>query len=101
MAVPTNVIQDDQGFFSRYGKYILWLFIAVQMAGWAWHQYHGGMLNPAQYYKFCAMMMIGQSAAAVECFKKKAWGTLVVQLYFFVFTGYGWWVRWSQMTVSS
>ena len=70
-------------------KIAIYTMISVQMIAWAFHQYHGGTLDTKSYVYFCAGMMVGQCGATVECFRSKAWGTLIVQLYFFFFTGLG------------
>ncbi len=71
--------------------------VAIQMAAWAWIQSRGGRLSDRKYLVFCAMMMVGQSAAAVECVLGRAWGTLSVQIFFFAFTAFGGVIRFRQM----
>jgi hypothetical protein len=79
-------------------RYILWLMMAVQMVAWLWLQSHGGELEGFLYIWFCAGMMVGQIGASLECVMTKAWGTLIVQLYFFIFIGYGAIVRYLQVS---
>ena len=51
------------------------------------------------HYKICEYflcsfgLMAGQVAATIECLEKEAWGTGILQLYFFVATGIGALVR--------
>jgi hypothetical protein len=78
-------------------KYILWLMMGAQMAAWAWMQFKGGKLGDKHYLIFCGMMMTGQTGASFECIMGQAWGTLVVQIYFFIFTFWGGIVRYRQM----
>ena len=79
-------------------RVLLYAMMATQMAAWAWMQSRGGKLSDQHYIVFCIMLMIGQTGASVECVLGKAWGTLVVQVYFFLFTAYGGWKRHRQMT---
>ena len=78
-------------------RIILWVMMAVQMLAWAWMQKRGGKLDDKPYLIFCAMMMTGQLGAGLECIISQAWGTLVVQIYFFAFTFWGAIVRYRQM----
>ncbi len=78
-------------------RYVTWVMMAAQMAAWAWMQANGGRLGDGQYLLFCGMMMTGQVGAAIECVAGKAWGTLVVQIYFFIFTLVGGLVRFQHM----
>lgn len=71
----------------------IYAMVAIQMASWAWIQSRGGRLPDRQYVAFCGMMMTGQTGAAVECVLGHAWGTLAVQIFFFVFTAWGGIVR--------
>ena len=75
----------------------LWAMMGCQMAAWAWMQSRGGKLGDWQYLQFCALFLIGQIGAAIECRKGRAWGTMVVQIYFFIFTLVGAVVRWQRM----
>lgn len=76
---------------------LLYAMMATQMAAWAWLQYKGGKLPDRSYIIFCGMLMIGQTGATIECILGQAWGTLAVQVYFFIFTAYGGWRRYQQM----
>jgi fatty acid desaturase len=76
---------------------VLWVMMAAQMAAWAWMQIKGGKLPDRSYVTFCALMMVGQIGAGIECFLGHAWGTFVIQAYFFVFTGWGGMIRYIQM----
>jgi hypothetical protein len=69
--------------------YLFWPMMGLQMVAWAWLQKNGGTLEGKKYLWFCGGMMLGQLGASGECIMAKAWGTLVVQLYFFAFTAYG------------
>ncbi|MDD5566621.1 MAG: hypothetical protein PHH01_00295 [Patescibacteria group bacterium] len=71
--------------------------VVIQMASWAWIQSRGGHLSDRKYLLFCGMMMIGQTAAGVECILGKTWGTLAVQIFFFIFTAWGGIVRFREM----
>lgn len=68
------------------GQIFIYLMLACQMIAWAWHQMEAGQLADRPYLIFCACMMIGQVGATIECYRQRAWGTLCVQLYFFVWT---------------
>lgn len=72
------------------GQKFIYFLIALQLLAWGYHQWKGGQLAAQHYYIFCALMMAGQLGAGVECFVKRSWGTFVVQVYFFVWTGVGW-----------
>ena len=78
-------------------KLFLWLLMSCQMAAWAWFQSKGGQLADQPYFIFCGMLLLGLIGAGIECIMGKAWGTLVVQIYFFVFTAYGGIVRYLSM----
>lgn len=67
-------------------RWIVWSLVACQMTAWAWLQFRGGQLNDREYIVFCFCMMLGQIGAGIECLKTKAWGTMVAQAYFFIFT---------------
>jgi hypothetical protein len=82
---------------SQRTQLVLWSMMATQMAAWAWNQFAGGQLNSHQYLLFCLMFMVGQTGAAIECLKKKATGTMVVQVFFFVFSLVGVLARLHQM----
>lgn len=71
--------------------------MGVQMLAWLWFQRNGGNLEGALYFWFCLGMMVGQLGTGLECIMTRAWGTLVVQIYFFVFTGYGAVMRYLQL----
>lgn len=68
---------------------LAWSLMACQMVAWAWLQFNGGQLSDRQYLIFCVGMMLGQVGASIECLGAKAWGTLAVQIYFFLFTVFG------------
>ncbi len=76
---------------------ILWMMMGSQMAAWGWMSAKGGKLSDRSYIIFSALMMLGQIGAGIECLLSHAWGTFVIQAYFFVFTGYGGTVRYIQM----
>lgn len=76
---------------------IAWPLMAVQMIAWFWMQKNGGDLPGRRYIVFCAGLMIGQVGSSIECTSMQAWGTLVVQVYFFTATGYGAYRRWRFM----
>ncbi|MBI4434841.1 hypothetical protein HY635_03465 [Candidatus Uhrbacteria bacterium] len=76
---------------------IAWSLMAVQMAAWAWLQWNGGTLPDRKYFVFCPLFMLGQVGASIECVNHRAWGTLVVQTYFFAWTAYGGIVRYRTM----
>lgn len=78
-------------------KIIPWVMMACQMVAWAWMQIVGGKLGDQAYLVFCLGMMLGQIGASYECVTTKAWGTLVVQVYFFIFTVIGGLVRFQNM----
>lgn len=78
-------------------RLIIWTMLACQLAVWAWSQLAGGNLSDRHYLIFCLGMMIGQAGGTIECFMNKTWGTMVVQIYFFIFTAIGGFVRFSHM----
>jgi hypothetical protein len=78
-------------------RYVLYFMMGVQMFAWLWLQKKGGKLKDIHYITFCIMMMTGQAGASIECIITKAWGTLCVQVYFFIFTFYGACIRYRQM----
>lgn len=66
---------------------ISYVMMLTQMAGWFWAQsLKGGKLTDNQYYLFCALLMVGQIGASIECVFNNAIGTLVTQAYFFIAT---------------
>lgn len=77
-------------------RLLLWFLMACQMVAWAWFSFKGGKLSDKNFYIFTLGMMIGQTGAAIETFLLQAWGTFIVQVYFFVFTGWGLFVRFQQ-----
>ena len=70
-------------------RIIAWILMACQMIAWAWFQTRGGQVTDTQYLVFCGALMLGQTGSAIECISTKAWGTLIVQVYFFAFTAFG------------
>ena len=76
---------------------IAWSLMAIQMIAWAWLQRNGGTLPDRKYLIFCPLFMLGQVGASIECVNHRAWGTLVVQAYFFAWTAYGGIVRYRTM----
>lgn len=70
---------------------IAWTLMAIQMVAWAWMQRNGGSLPDRKYFIFCPLFMLGQIGASIECLASPspAWGTFVVQVYFFAWTAYG------------
>lgn len=67
--------------------------IACQLASWGWFSVEGGKLDDTEFLIFSGAMMLGQIGASIETFLQKAWGTLIIQFYFFCFTVYGGVVR--------
>ena len=63
--------------------------MAMQMIAWGVFSYHGGELSDKGFFIFSGLMLTGQTGAAIECILTKAWGTLSVQVYFFIFTAFG------------
>jgi hypothetical protein len=82
---------------SPQAKFTIWTMLACQMGVWAWSQINGGQLADVPYLWFSLGMLTGQAGGTIECYRKRAWGTMVVQIYFFVFTAIGGFVRFSQM----
>jgi len=78
-------------------RIVLYIMMGVQMLAWLWMQKRGGELADISYIVFCFMMMTGQTGAAIECVLMNAWGTLAVQVYFFIFSAYGAFVRYRKM----
>lgn len=78
---------------------IAWTLMAIQMVAWAWMQRNGGSLPDRKYFVFCPLFMLGQIGASIECLASPspAWGTFVVQVYFFAWTAYGAVVRYRMM----
>ena len=56
---------------------------------WAWFSAKGGQLGDRQFLLFTAGMLLGQIAASVETYLSGAWGTFIIQVYFFAFTAIG------------
>jgi len=75
---------------------VAWSLMAIQMIAWAWMQRNGGSLPDRKYFIFCPLFMLGQIGASIECIASGAWGTLVVQAYFFASTAYGALMRYRQ-----
>ncbi|MFA5359828.1 MAG: hypothetical protein WC349_02610 [Patescibacteria group bacterium] len=70
-------------------KSILWAMMGCQMVAWAYFSFRGGTLSNYHFYIFSLGMMTGQIGAAIETWIQKSYGTLMVQVYFFVFTFIG------------
>lgn len=79
------------------GELVIYTLIACQLAAWGWFSWNAGELSDGRFLVFTFGMLLGQSAAAVETFRQRSWGTFVVQVYFFVFTLYGGLLRFLQM----
>ncbi len=84
-------------FLSKKTRVVLYAMIGSQLVVWAWFSSHGGKLSDTNFLIFTAGMLLGQLGAGIETLKLKAWGTLIVQIWFFVFTAYGGIVRWLGM----
>jgi hypothetical protein len=77
-------------------KIFLYFLMSAQMLAWAWFSFKGGNLNNQRFYLFSALMACGQIGAAVETIFLSAWGTAAVQIYFLIFTIFGWYRRYLQ-----
>lgn len=82
---------------SKRARIVLYAMIGCQLIAWAWFSSQGGKLSDANFLIFTGGMLLGQLAAGIETMKLRAWGTLVVQVWFFGFTAYGGVVRWLGM----
>ncbi len=80
------------------GQIFIYLMLSIQMIAWAIHQIKAGQLTDQPYLYFCGGMMIGQIGATIECWRGKAWGTMILQIYFFFWTLWGFVVRALQMS---
>jgi hypothetical protein len=87
----------EGGCHMEWYRFVIYAMVATQMASWAWIQSRGGRLPDRKYLAFCGMMMIGQTGASIECILGHAWGTLAVQIFFFIFTAWGGIVRLREM----
>ncbi len=67
---------------------VLYLMIGLQLVAWGWFSWKGGKLSDKQFIVFTIGMLSGQIGAGIETFYDNAWGTFVVQVYFFVFTAF-------------
>ncbi len=67
-------------------RLVIYMMIACQLVAWGWFSMRAGNLGNGEFTVFTIGMLLGQAGAAAETFQKKSWGTLVVQLYFFIFT---------------
>ena len=74
---------------SKRARFIIYGMIACQLVAWGWFSSRGGELGDTAFLVFTGGMLLGQAGAAVETFIQRASGTLVVQLYFFIFTAVG------------
>ena len=68
---------------------IKWIMIICQLAAWAWFSAKGGQLRDKQFLVFSGGMLLGMIASSVETYRSGAWGTFVIQVYFFGFTAMG------------
>lgn len=75
----------------------IYIMVAMQMLAWAWFSYKGGKLSDKQFFIFTAGMLIGQIGSGMETFISQAWGSFVVQVYFFCFGLFGGIKRYKQM----
>lgn len=75
-------------------KIILWLMMGCQMLSWAWFSFKGGNLNNKQFLIFTVGMLLGQLGAGIETYLQGAFGSCIVQIYFFVFTLFAGYQRW-------
>ena len=71
----------------------LWAAMLLMVIAWGYMQIKGGFLVRREYFLCSFGLMAGQVAATIECLEKEAWGTGILQLYFFVATGIGALVR--------
>lgn len=78
-------------------KIVVWVMLAMQMIAWGWIQSNGGQLHDREYILFCIGMMIGQIGGTIECLAGKAWGTMILQVYFLIWTAIGMLVRVQKM----
>ena len=74
---------------------VLWTLMLSMVIAWGYMQLQGGALSRDEYFLCSGGLMLGQGAATIECMEKKAWGTGVLQAYFFVTTAIGVWIRYS------
>jgi len=72
-------------------KYLFWIMVALQVAGWIWFSYKAGKLNDKQFYLFTILMLIGQTGTAAEGYFSNPinWGAVGGQGFFFAVTLYG------------
>jgi hypothetical protein len=87
----------NKTFVLSKGQIFIYLMLSVQMIAWAIHQAKAGQLTDKPYLYFCSGMMIGQIGAAIECWRENARGTMILQIYFFFWTLWGFIVRALQM----
>jgi hypothetical protein len=66
-----------------------WIMILCQLIVWAWFSSKGGQLADKQFLVFTGGMLLGMIASSVETYYSGAWGTFVIQVYFFAFTAMG------------
>ena len=81
---------------------IIYIFIAVQMAGWAWMMKRAGHFSDRKFLIFSGMMLLGQLGSMVDAIimddiMNSAWGVVASQFYFFCWTAYGGYKRYSEM----
>ncbi len=73
----------------KWNKPVLYSMIAAQLLVWGWFSWKGGNLPKDEFLIFTVGMLLGQLGAGIETFRAKAWGTFVIQVYFFIFTAIG------------
>jgi len=74
---------------SKKIRVILWFMLSLQMIAWGVFSYFGGELSDKGFLIFSTLMLTGQVGGTVECFLTKAWATMAVQIFFFIFTAFG------------
>jgi hypothetical protein len=78
--------------------WFLWMMMGIQVVGWLWGiTWKAGKLTDKQYIAWCISMLFGQSAGAVDCLIGKAYGTMFLQMFFFISTVIGAVVRFRRM----
>lgn len=74
-------------------RVLLYTMIACQLIAWSWFSLNGGNLSNEQFMFFTYGMLLGQAGATVETYRARAWGACVVNIYFFIFTAWGGYLR--------
>ena len=69
-------------------KYLFWLMVVLQVAGWIWFSYKGGKLDDKPFYFFTALMLTGQLGTGGEGYFSDPinWGAVGGQAFFFIVT---------------